>query len=330
VYKIQIRNVNDAFIEGLYVLKAIANVEPSRNGLVKAAPCPVVTVYTHPWERVLFNEARDANPFFHLAECIWMLAGSNDVKWISQFNSNMGTFSDDGRTLHGAYGHRWREFFGEDQLAGVIRLLQKDPDSRRAVLAMWGAESDLGAVSKDIPCNTHIYLRIIHGKLEMTVCCRSNDMIWGAFGTNAVHFSFLQEWLAAALNCPPGHLYQFSNNFHIYERHWDWLSIPPSDGTRRLYQIEEVKWMPLVDRGETYQGFLLDCENIVMNHPPQTSRFLKTVAWPLLGLYIDRKGDQEIEPDLDKLPPVDWVFAAKKWVERRDASRPTRNYIDQG
>jgi hypothetical protein len=53
--------------------------------------------------------------------------------------------------------------------------------------------------------------------LDLTVCCRSNDAIWGAHGANAVHFSVLQEYLAARIGVGVGTMYQWSNNYHAYE-----------------------------------------------------------------------------------------------------------------
>ena len=56
----------------------------------------------------------------------------------------------------------------------------------------------------------------------MTVCNRSNDMIWGAYGANAVHMSILMEYVAVAVNAPMGSYYQISDSFHIYENEqWD-------------------------------------------------------------------------------------------------------------
>ena len=86
--------------------------QESRSGKVIEYPEPVMTTYKRPEERVLFYPSRDANPFFHLFEALWMLAGKNDLEYVSRFNSRMKDFSDDGKILNGAYGHRWREVGG--------------------------------------------------------------------------------------------------------------------------------------------------------------------------------------------------------------------------
>ena len=50
----------------------------------------------------------------------------------------------------------------------------------------------------------------------MTVCNRSNDIIWGMLGANTVHLSMLQEYMAARLRMEVGVMRQFSNNAHVY------------------------------------------------------------------------------------------------------------------
>ena len=90
-----------------------------------------------------------------------------------------------------------------DQLQTCVHLLRENPGDRRVVISIWDPSRDLAEDVKDVPCNTHMYPRIREEKgcpvLELTVCCRSNDIIWGATGANAVHFSFVQEWMAAQI-----------------------------------------------------------------------------------------------------------------------------------
>ena len=64
--------------------------------------------------------------------------------------------------------------------------------------------------------NTNIYFKIRENKLKMTVCCRSNDMLWGAYGVNVVHMSVLQEYMATMIGVEMGEYRQISDSFHIY------------------------------------------------------------------------------------------------------------------
>ena len=231
---IKVRNVNQALPQALDLLQVKGIWKGSRNGRCIQHPGPVVTVYDNPWERVIFWHDRDANPFFHLYESIWMLAGRNDVASVANFAKQMLEYSDDGETLYGAYGHRWINHFVVDshvsnvrnQLDMIVKELQRNPESRRAVLQMWDPEFDLGHDGKDVPCNLTATFQILENKLEMVVFCRSNDIIWGAYGANSVHFSMLQEYITVRLgiaNVTMGSYYQVSVNFHAYEKQFNKL-----------------------------------------------------------------------------------------------------------
>ena len=238
MHVITVPGVNAAYAQGLRYICERGELQNSRAGQVLVAPIPVTIVYTKPQERVLFDSLRDANPFFHIFESLWMLAGRNDAKWLDQFVKDFSSrFAEDDGIQHGAYGFRWRHHFdmeggGEwdlpDQLDSVVTMLVKDPESRRAVIQMWDPVADLGANKKDVPCNVSVFLRVrtnrdyVHGNwkdvsvLDLTVCCRSNDFIWGMTGANAVHFSVLQEYLAGRIGVGIGRYYQIANNAHAY------------------------------------------------------------------------------------------------------------------
>ena len=175
---IKTRNVQDALPKGLDLLYGEHYKQDSRNGTVYKAKSPVCTVYDNPEERVMFWTERDANPFFHFMESLWMLEGRNDLAYVKRYNKRMEEYSDDGETLWGAYGYRWIKHFGKNQLDLIVSELRSNPNSRRCVLQMWDASQDLGRDCKDVPCNTAIYFKVREGKLNMTVSNRSNDVIW--------------------------------------------------------------------------------------------------------------------------------------------------------
>lgn len=230
------RNVNDIYVVGRKLLDEEGVTENTRAGIALVMPCPVMSVYTRPQERVLFDDGRDANPFFHVMEGLWMLSGSDDGRWLDRYVSDFSSrYGEEGGIIHGAYGRRWRDFFIRDdrdsedgfrvidQLTTVVELLRKNPRDRQAVIGMWDPGVDLAVNVKDRPCNTHIYLRVREdlefGRrqvLDLTVMCRSNDLIWGAHGANAVHMSMLMEYLAARIGVAMGVMYQMSHNYHGY------------------------------------------------------------------------------------------------------------------
>jgi hypothetical protein len=257
-------------------------------------------------------------------EALWMLAGREDVLFLTHFNKRMLQYSDDGVKLHGAYGHRWHYAFNFSQIDAVVQHLRKNPNSRQEVIAMWHP-NDLTYQSKDRPCNTHLYFRIHNGALDTTVCCRSNDMLWGAYGANSVHFSFLHEYIATQLNVRMGYIYQFSNNFHLYKEFSGHLMVdgkqditdfyvdPPyveimpliSDPFIFLHEVRELLWAI-----ET-RNWMAEFHNEFLYTP-----LLMAEAW-----FGRHKSKQTALRIIDKIPAPDWQLAARLYLERNICTR---------
>jgi hypothetical protein len=221
---IRANHVDDALCQGLQWLADAGVIEETARGPVIVAATPVTTCFIHPMNNASLCPIRDANPFFHLIEALWMLSGQSDARMLDPYIKGFSTrvAEKDGHD-HGAYGWRWRQTFGFDQIEYIIRMLKEKPDTRQAVLQMWDCSEhddgleDLTGGWNDRPCNTHVYFRIIGDEyLDMTVCNRSNDIIWGTYGANAVHFSFLLQYMASRLGLKANSYYQMSNNFHAY------------------------------------------------------------------------------------------------------------------
>jgi hypothetical protein len=311
-------NVNNAMISGINSLLANSIIEESRNGSVIVAPYPVVSILHQPSNRVLFNPTRDANPFFHLFESLWMLAGRNDVGYVAKFVPRMRDFSDDGKTLNGAYGYRWRGAEGGDQIIEVIRQLKDDPKTRRSVISMWFRD-DLFSTSLDKPCNTHIYFRIVKDRLDMTVCNRSNDIIWGLYGANAVHLSMLQELIAFGVGIEVGVYRHLSNNFHMYPKNINYRGIV-ADGVRDLYNPNLDNYVEPTSIGyglnegiKSVETFMNDCV-LFCDEPSSSlfkSLFILTIAQPMYKAWVTRK-PEFIEGNND------WHTAGREWLARRN------------
>lgn len=341
---------------------------PNGSGETLRINGPATIIYERPTERVLFNPARDANPFFHLYESLWMLAGRNDIAPLRYYVPSFD-FTDDGKTVPGAYGYRWRKsyaydddrnYHSVDQLDHLLDYLRRNPNGRRAVLSMWNVEDDLLNVeeSRDVCCNLNAMFSIReevvetymdHGSdvevkdkyLDMTVTNRSNDLILGTLGANAVHFSFLQEYLADCLGVSVGRYVQFSNDLHVY--------VPSENSTGRTYKWTPKEWLdeyldahatnygdgieakiPLVkDRGRfdaevqslvrAFSGERQSWSNVADYIETLTEPFLVTVAAPMLAafaMYKERKKSQALDIT-SSIMASDWRIAATSWLSRR-------------
>lgn len=343
---LSVRNVHEALPLALAILNRQGVQRQSRNGPVLAAPFPVVTTYERPCERVIFWSARDANPFLHLCESLWILAGRGDVAPLLRYAKNFANYSDDGVKFHAPYGYRWRRQFG-DQLAKIAKRLAADPDDRRCVLQTWSASLDLDMESKDIPCNVMLtFQRGADGELNVVVFQRSADIIWGTYGANAVQMSMLQEYVAAWIGCPVGTLTQVSVNWHAYVDVFEKMAALADEVEPVIYsvprQVENpyvsetanpprVRMLPLIgpigaldveiDRVLTQAdtGFQYDAATA------RLSPFM-AVAYGVLRaheawrtLAAPERFDRALAILSELSADVDWVVAAREWIGRRQA-----------
>jgi thymidylate synthase len=343
---IEARNVNDAYRQARQLLSVVGQKQSSRAGDVLVAPYPVMTVYDKPTERVLLDERRDANPFFHICEAVWMLSGREDSRWLDVYVKTFSArFAEPSGDQWGAYGWRWRNEFDVDQLEVIVQRLRKNNDDRRVVLQMWHSGLDLfdekdvaayGGEPKDVPCNLVVIPRVHDGVLDITVCCRSNDIIWGATGANAVHFSVLQEYLAAAIGVGVGKMYQLSNNWHGYvdvlkktEEELDpyaglWINPYENMDMRMFRGVPPLRPQPMVTHPD---AFLADCELFVYKRDAIRRGEMVVFMNPWFTqtlISMDRAHAEWRAGDMscavgyaEQIQATDWRAAALAWLWRR-------------
>lgn len=333
--------------------------EQTRAGVCHTIQEPVTLTYANPRRRVLFGAGRDANPFFHMVEALWMLAGRNDIKHLEYYNARVKEFSDDGETWYDAYGARWRHPTMHnyhtglptvpderyDQLERVIRLLRTNPSNRRVVLSMW-QPSDLQRVEerpdcKAVPCNLEVMFRVRWDAndpgsvgrepascLDITVTNRSNDTIWGVLGSNYVTFSMLQDYVACSLGIGVGKYHQISNNMHVYAESGTSNQFDP----RRL--LLDPMRTPVGDpplflnnRTENKVDFDNDLASLFALEPnqhynaPIVSSYMSTTVYPMLIAWNHHK-QRRYDAALvfaNKILAPDWRAACVEWLQRRKA-----------
>lgn len=191
---------------------------------------PGVVEFLDARDRITQLEDRKINTFFHAAEVIWMMLGRSDVEFLTKFNKNMATFSDDGVYFNAPYGERVRSWgkhdaSGEivnpiDQLYSVYRILESDIDTRQAIAVIGNPRFDnadyLLNGGKDVSCNREMYFKVRDNKLDITVTNRSNDVHWGLFTANLPVFTTFQELVASWFGLELGTYTQFTDSMHVY------------------------------------------------------------------------------------------------------------------
>lgn len=336
MFTIDAINVRDALPKALNYILATGMKEQTRIGDALVAQEPVAIRYRFPKQHVLISKVRDANPFFHLMESMWMLAGRDDGAfldfYIKDFSKNYGSNG----TIMDAYGQRWRYGLRYNQLDEIVNQLRKEPTSRQAVLQMWGAgRDDLRAYSAK-PCNLVATFRIWNGKLDMTVFNRSNDLIWGCCGANAVHFPILQEYIAGKVGIPTGSYWQISTNLHLYLVHHELLQKRITQlGMSDLSAIDTLQYgetVPLIEYPREFDEELSEImEFLDLIHKGEyeiydgntSNSFLRTVVLRMaLAHCLYKHGKMVDALDIvDTVAAQDWKRAGKEWLERRNVRR---------
>lgn len=162
------------------------------------------------------------NPAFALAEVIWILAGRDDVQFLTPWNRRYADYVGPAQRAFGAYGPRLRHFGGVDQLESAYLALLAKPNSRQVVLNLWRPSTDLPLDdgrprADDIPCSVMSLLKIADGRLHWFQVMRSNDLVLG-LPYNIIQWTTIQEILAGWLGVEMGEYAHHADSLHVYNR----------------------------------------------------------------------------------------------------------------
>jgi thymidylate synthase len=214
------RNAAAAFIFELSEIRRAGSSVIVRGNETKELLARTVRI-ERPTERCITVPERRNDIAAAVAESMWVIAGRNDLAFLSQYLPRAADFSDDGGlTWRAGYGPRLRNWEGVDQIAEVLSLLRRDPESRRAVIGLYDPARDFVQKTNDIPCNNWLHFLIRDGRLEMNIVVRSNDVLWGFSGINTFEWSVLHEMMAFWLGVEVGDENFFISSLHLYERHY--------------------------------------------------------------------------------------------------------------
>ena len=215
------RNANEALRVLSKDILDTGKTRSSRNGEMRELLMQSFTII-RPDNRYITLTGRNVSLPAQIAETMWILAGRNDIKWLSNYLPRAKDFSDDGLTWRGGYGPRIRNIgIVEDPLENVVAMLKEDPDTRRAVISIYNTDDDLAVDSNDIPCNNWLHFIIRDGRLHLNVATRSNDLFWGWSGINQFEWSALLEIVAGLVGVEVGHITYNITSLHLYEHHYE-------------------------------------------------------------------------------------------------------------
>jgi hypothetical protein len=154
----------------------------------------------------------------------------------------------------------------------------------------------------------------------MLVTNRSNDIVWGAYGANAVHFSYLLEYVASSIGVKVGRYWQVSNDFHIYERHWPLIGSKPTFGEDMYLVDSKLAHIPLLGTFSP-RRFSTDLLNWIERPtitPDTDVPFIRGVLYPVYMAWENRKTDPgACSWWLEQCVDSAWTLACQRWIARR-------------
>lgn len=278
MYTAEFEGINSFLVESCRLLKSEARERHTRGEKCYELPEPYIFKITNPYAREVTIPIRKWNRYLPYAESLWIASGRNDMSFIGHYLPNLYNYSDNGETMRGGYGPRFRHYNGfstdydvkriyeeeyqeVDQYRYIVECFNQDRNTRRGIITIGDPLKDCFdnnrklKFSKDIPCTR--MLQFIKqpdcNKLNLIVTMRSNDLIFGASAVNIFNYTFMQEYFAKILNLEIGDYIHVANNFHYYERHVDMVDA--------LSKITNVKENPIV-RQKTFSS-LSDFDSLI-------------------------------------------------------------------
>ena len=170
---------------------------------------------TDPMDNKIINRERNWKQEYAEAEWQWYLSGDNNIEKLGEIYGKVPEIwkrmADENGNVNSNYGWQWQR---NAQLDMVIQTLKHYKDTRQACISIYDGK-EITDYAHDTPCTYAVQFTIVHGRLDMCVTMRSNDL-WYGFCNDQYCFSMLQGLVAYELNVEPGVYYHFAHNMHLY------------------------------------------------------------------------------------------------------------------
>ena len=170
---------------------------------------------TDPRDRKIINKERAWKEDYAEAEWQWYLSEDRNVSKLGEIYGKVPEIwkrmADPSGKVNSNYGYQWER---NNQLSYIVSMLKANPDTRQATISIYDGK-EICDYTNDTPCTYAVQFTIVHGRLDMCVTMRSNDL-WYGFCNDQYQFSKLQEMVSKRLNIETGVYYHFAHNMHLY------------------------------------------------------------------------------------------------------------------
>ncbi|SMF20676.1 thymidylate synthase [Pseudogulbenkiania subflava] len=155
-------------------------------------------------------------------ELLWFLSGDTNIRYLKENGVSIwDEWADENGNLGPVYGYQWRSWPAPDgrhidQIANVVEMIRKNPDSRRLIVSAWNpALVDEMALP---PCHALFQFYVADGRLSCQLYQRSADIFLGV-PFNIASYALLTMMMAQVCGLKPGEFVHTLGDAHLYSNH---------------------------------------------------------------------------------------------------------------
>jgi thymidylate synthase len=173
-------------------------------------------------------------------ELLWFLRGETNIRYLKDHGISIwDEWADADGDLGPVYGRQWRSWPARDgtaidQIAKVIDMIRRSPDSRRLIVTAWNpADVDRMALP---PCHCLFQFNVADGRLSCQLYQRSADVFLGV-PFNIASYALLTQMVAQVTGYRPGEFVHTMGDAHLYLNHLEQARLQLSRSPRPLPQM---------------------------------------------------------------------------------------------
>ena len=190
-------------------------------------------------------------------ELLWFLRGDGNATWLRERGVTIwNEWAKADGDLGPVYGVQWRSWPTPDgghidQIAEVMRTLQRNPDSRRMLVSAWNV-AELSKMAL-MPCHAFFQFYVAEGRLSCQMYQRSADIFLGV-PFNIASYALLTHMVAQQCDLGVGDFIWTGGDCHLYANHTDQVELQLTREPR-AYPTLHIKRRPASIFDYAYEDF---------------------------------------------------------------------------